>query len=158
MSEESNSFRREGRELIHVRVLNAPRALVWEVWTSPNHLREWWGPDGFSLTNNSIDVKAGGSWHFIMHGFGRDFINKVNYLEVIEPSFLSYHHGDDEGKISFTVSVTMEDLGNKTRLTIRSVFESSEVLDELDRQVNAIEGGKQTYNRMEKYLQVLVNN
>ena len=157
MPKESNSFRREGNELIHTRLLNAPRALVWEVWTNPEHLREWWGPDGFTLTNNSIEVKPGSEWNFIMHGLGRDFPNKVTYLEVVEPSFLSYHHGDPEGKISFTVFIMMEDLGDQTKLTIRSVFQSSEILDQLDREVNAIEGGKQTYNRLEKYLDNLVN-
>ena len=157
MPGKSNSFQRNGNEVIHTRLLNAPRKLVWDVWTNPDHLREWWGPDGFSLTNKSIDVKPGGEWHFIMHGFGRDFINQVNYLEVAEPSIISYHHGDGEGKISFTVHVTMEEVGDKTKLTIRSVFQSSDILDQLDREVNAIEGGKQTYNRMEKYVHELLN-
>ncbi|RYY25287.1 MAG: ATPase [Chitinophagaceae bacterium] len=156
MANVGNSFRREGKELIHTRVLNAPRSLVWEVWTNPDHLREWWGPDGFTITTNSIEVKPGKEWSFVMHGFGRDFDNIVTYLEVVEPSLLSYHHGDPGGKISFKVSIAMEDIGDKTKLTIRSVFQSAEILDQLDREVNAIEGGKQTYNRMEKYLQGLV--
>jgi len=157
MPEENNSFHRDGNVLIHTRLLNAPRELVWEVWTKPEHIREWWGPDGFTLTNHSMEVKPGCEWNFIMHGFGRDFPNKVRYIEVIKPSFLSYHHGDPEGKISFDVFITMEDLGDKTKLTVRSVFQSSEILDQLDREVNAIEGGKQNYNRMAKYVDHLVS-
>lgn len=152
MPEKNNSFRREGNQLIHTRLLNAPRELVWEVWTDPKHLKEWWGPDGFTLTNKSMEVKAGKTWDFTMHGMGRDFENRVEYLEVIKPSALSYRHSNPDETISFTVFITFEEAGGKTLLTMRSVFKSAEVLDELNRQVGAIEGGKQTINKLEAYI------
>ncbi|HMH34938.1 MAG TPA: SRPBCC domain-containing protein, partial [Puia sp.] len=95
MQEKNNSFRQEGNQLIHTRLLNAPRELVWDVWTKPEHIKEWWGPNGFTLTHKSMDVQAGKQWKFIMHGFGQDFDNKIEYLEVVKPSLLVYKHGDE---------------------------------------------------------------
>src|SRR5678809_780124 len=57
-----------GRELTITRVLNAPIELVWNVWTDPDHIKNWWGPNGFTNTIFEMDVKPGGNWEFIMHG------------------------------------------------------------------------------------------
>jgi uncharacterized glyoxalase superfamily protein PhnB/uncharacterized protein YndB with AHSA1/START domain len=157
--EKSNSFRQEGNQLIHTRLLNASRELVWEVWTSPQHLKEWWGPEGFTITNKSMEVKPGRDWNFIMHGFGQDFDNRIRYMDVVKPSLLTYQHGDPGGTLSFMVYITFEEVpGDKTFLTVRSVFESAEVIAEMDRKVNAIESGKQTINKMETYVNQYNNN
>lgn len=151
-NEKNSSFRQEGNQLIHTRLLNAPRELVWEVWTEPEHIKQWWGPDGFTLTHRSMEVEKGKHWKFVMHGFGKDYDNKIEYLEVIKPVSLSYKHGDEAGDLSFMVYVTFEEAGKKTLLTMRSVFKSEEIIEELKRKVNAVEGGKQTLNRMETYV------
>ncbi|HZI25880.1 MAG TPA: SRPBCC domain-containing protein, partial [Chryseolinea sp.] len=44
MEKNLNTFTRKGNQLIHTRLLKAPRELVWEVWTTPEHVKEWWGP------------------------------------------------------------------------------------------------------------------
>jgi uncharacterized protein YndB with AHSA1/START domain len=151
-NEKNSSFRQEGNQLIHTRLLNAPRELVWEVWTEPEHTKQWWGPDGFTLTHRSMEVEKGKFWKFIMHGHGQDYDNKIEYLEVIKPVSLSYKHGDETDTLSFMVYVTFEEAGKKTLLTMRSVFESEEIIEELKKKVNAVEGGKQTLNRMELYV------
>ena len=56
------------RELLITRLINAPKELVWEVWTLPRHIEHWWGPNGFTNTINKMDVRMGGEWEFIMHG------------------------------------------------------------------------------------------
>lgn len=152
MQKENSSFRQEGNQLIHTRLLNAPRELVWEVWTEPEHIREWWGPTGFTLTHKSMEVSPGKLWRFTMHGYGQDFENKIEYIDVVKPSSLTYRHRDEADTIDFTVYVTFEEVGAKTLLTMRSVFASKEVIEELDRKVNAIEGGKQNLDRMETYI------
>jgi uncharacterized protein YndB with AHSA1/START domain len=58
----------EDRELIINRVFNAPRELVYKTWTNPEHLPQWWGPKGFTITVQEIDVRPGGVWRFVMHG------------------------------------------------------------------------------------------
>lgn len=155
--EKYNSFRQEENMLIHTRMLDAPRDLVWEVWTNPEHIRQWWGPNGFSLTTKSMKVEPGKMWDFIMHGMGRDWDNKIKYIEVKKPSLLSYKHFSDTADYDFTVSVVFEEIKGKTLLTMKSVFKSKAIIEELNRKVNAIEGGKQTLNRLENYLKMLVN-
>lgn len=156
MEEKNSSFRQEGNQLIYTRILDAPRELVWEVWTDPEHIKQWWGPEGFTLTIHSMDVAAGKQWRFIMHGHGQDYDNKIDYLEVVKPSLLVYKHGDDNDDISFTVRVTFEELDDKTFLTMRSVFASEELIAKLNREVNAIEGGKQTLNKLEAYIKTVI--
>lgn len=157
--ENYNTFKQEGNILIHTRLLNAPRDLVWEVWTTPEHIKEWWGPNGFSLTTKSMNVKSGKTWDFIMHGMGRDWDNKIEYVAVQKPSLLTYRHSGAENEdYNFTVSVFFEEVEGKTLLTMKSVFKSKAIIEELNRKVNAIEGGKQTLNRLENYLELLVSN
>lgn len=153
-----NTFKQEENILIHTRILDAPRDLVWEVWTTPAHIKEWWGPNGFSLTTKSMNVEPGKIWDFIMHGMGRDWVNKIEYVEVKKPSLLSYKHsGEKSEDYNFTVSISFAEVEGKTLLTMKSTFKSKAIIEELNRQVNAIEGGKQTLKRLEKYLITLVN-
>ncbi|MES2679425.1 MAG: SRPBCC domain-containing protein [Bacteroidota bacterium] len=156
--EKYNTFRQEDNVLIHTRMLDAPRELVWEVWTNPAHIKEWWGPDGFSLTTKSMTVEPGKFWDFIMHGRGRDWDNKIEYVEVKRPSLLTYKHsGAMKEEYNFTVSIIFEELEGKTLLTMRSVFRSKAIIEELDRQVKAIEGGKQNLNRLVNYVQLILS-
>jgi uncharacterized protein YndB with AHSA1/START domain len=155
--EKYNTFKQEENVLIHTRMLDAPRDLVWEVWTNPEHVKEWWGPNGFSLTTKSMNVEPGKVWDFVMHGMGRDWDNKIEYAEVKKPSLLSYKHSGEGADYDFTVTILFEAVEGKTLLTMKSVFKSKEIIDELNRRVNAIEGGKQTLNRLEDYLKMLVN-
>jgi uncharacterized protein YndB with AHSA1/START domain len=152
--EEHNTFKQEGNTLVHTRLLDAPRNLVWEVWTSPEHLKEWWGPNDFSLTTKAMIVETGKTWDFIMHGMGRDWVNKIEYVEVRKPSLLTYKHtGAENEDYNFFVSVFFEEVEGKTLLTMKSVFKSEAIIEELNKKVNAIEGGKQTLNRLKNYLE-----
>lgn len=153
---EYNTFKQEGNVLVHTRLLDAPGDLVWEVWTNPEHIKEWWGPNGFSLTTKSMTVEPGKIWEFIMHGMGRDWDNKIEYLEVKKPSLLTYKHtGAENEDYNFSVAVYFEEVEGKTLLTMKSTFKSEAIIEELNRKVNAIEGGKQTLNRLENYLELL---
>lgn len=145
------------KELSISRLLNAPRELVWKVWTGPEHLTHWWGPVGFSTTTNEMNVKAGGVWRFMMHGpDGRDYPNKIIFIEVVKPELLVYKHSGeaDTENVRFHVTVTFEKQGNKTLLSMRSGFESAEELQRVIREYGADEGMKQTVSRLEEYLAV----
>ena len=143
------------REIIQTRLLNAPRSLVWQAWTDPKHLIHWWGPDGFTNTFHEISVKPGGIWRFMMHGpDGVDYPNRIEFLEVVEPEKITYRHVEDseEEAICFFNTVTFEDRGDKTFLTMRAVFPTQEEKDYVVREHGAIEGGKQTIDKLEAYL------
>lgn len=143
------------RELVMNRLLDAPRELVFKVWTDPEHVVQWWGPNGFTNTNHEMNVRKDGVWRFTMHGpDGVDYKNKIVFLEVIEPELLVYRHSDDEEPelIHFHVTVTFEQQGNKTNLTMRTVFDSKEELEKVARENGAVEGAQQHFSRLEDYL------
>jgi uncharacterized protein YndB with AHSA1/START domain len=146
------------RELMIKRVLNAPRKLVFETWTDSKHLPEWWGPEGFALTVQEIDVRPGGVWRYVMHGpNGVDYDNKIDYLEVVTPERLVYAHGDSTGE-HFRVTVTFADQGDQTELTMQMIFKSVDELEKAVKEFGAIEGAKSTMNRLEAQLLKIQEN
>ena len=105
-----------------------------------------------------MEVRPGGVWKFTMHGMGKNFPNNIKFTKVEKPSLLSFRNGAVDDKYGFEAIVTFEEHGGSTLLTMKSIFSSAEVLDELNRTVNAIEGGKQTLNRLESYLDNQLQN
>lgn len=144
------------KELIAVRFFKAPRQLVWEMWTDPDHINHWWGPHGFSTTTYKMELKPGGVWGFVMHGpDGRDYQNKIVYLEVDEPNLLDYKHAGEEDTedVHFHVTVNFEEEGSETKLTMKMVFETAEEFERVNKEFGAIEGLKQTLERLAGYLE-----
>jgi uncharacterized protein YndB with AHSA1/START domain len=138
-----------------VRVLDAPRELVWKVWTDPKHLSQWWGPNGFTTTTSAYECKPGGVWRFVMHGpDGRDYQNRITFEIVEAPQRLVYSHGgeDDVEPVKFRTTVTFEDLDGKTRLTMRGVFPSAAERDRVVKEYGADKGMVETLGRMTDYV------
>lgn len=143
------------RSLTIQRTFDAPRERVWEAWTEPELVAEWWGPDGFTNTIHEMDVRPGGVWRFVMHGSdGVDYQNEIVYDEVVEPERLVYTHPPNEehdlGK--FRVTVDFDELeSGVTALTMRMRFESA-AERERQEEFGAIEGANQTLGRLADYL------
>lgn len=145
----------EGKTLTIKRTLHAPRELVWEVWTKPAHIVQWWGPVGFTTTSLQMDMKTGGSWRFIMHGpDGRAYPNRIIFMEVSKPEKLIYRHSGDEDTepIDFQVTVLFKGDGNCTELTIQYIFSSAEDLERVNKIYGVIQGSIDTVNRLDDYL------
>lgn len=143
------------RELLMTRIFDAPRDLMFEVWTNPQHLAHWWGPNGFTITTHEMNFKPGGSWKFTMHGPNNmDFPNLVVYKEIVKPERLVWNHSADENENpgDFESTVTFEAIGEKTKITMRMVFRTKEEKDMVVEKYGAIEGNTQTMNRLEAYL------
>ena len=143
------------REVIVTRVLKAPREMVFDAWTDPKQVIQWFGPNGFTTTTKNMDARTGGEWRFIMHGpDGTDFPNYIKFIEVVRPSKLVYKHAaekeDEPGQ--FMVSVTFEAQGKNTLMTMKSVFKSAEVLAFVIREYKADIGAKKNADRLEAYL------
>lgn len=139
--------------IVTTRVFDAPRELVWSAWTDPNHLAQWWGPNGFTTTTSAYDLRPGGTWRFVMHGpDGRDYQNLVTFDEIVKPERLVYRHGDDVEPVQFHTTVTFEDLGGKTRLNLRAQFPTADARDRVVREFGAAEGAVQTIERLADYL------
>lgn len=142
-------------ELITTRVLAAPPEVVFDVWTDPAHITHWWGPDGFTTTTHAMDLQPNGHWRFTMHGpDGRNYENRIEFIEVTRPSRLVYRHRD-EGEVEpvrFHVTVTFASLGKKTLLTMKMIFEDPGDLSRTEDAYGASEGLLQTLARLARYL------
>jgi|HubBroStandDraft_4_1064222.scaffolds.fasta_scaffold59506_2 uncharacterized protein YndB with AHSA1/START domain len=139
------------RELIFTRVFDAPRELVFEAWTNPKHLVQWWGPHGFTTTIHQMDVRPGGVWRLTMHGpDGVDYKNRLVFLEVAKPERLVYKHEPEEGcePVTFEVTVTFAWERGNTRVTMRMLFPSTEEREFVVKKHGAVEGAKQTFSRL----------
>jgi len=143
------------REIVITRIIDAPRALVFDAWTKPEHIGNWWGPRGFTTTTHSMDVRPGGEWRFIMHGpDGTDYKNRIVYLEVVEPERLVYNHfGEDcDEEEKFQTTVTFLDRGNTTEVIMRAIFPTAAAREFVAEKHGAIEGGKQTLERLAEFV------
>lgn len=137
------------------RVFEAPRALVFDVWTNPKHVAQWWGPAGYRTSVETMDVRPGREWRFVMHApDGAEYPNRVRFIEVERPSRLVYDHfGDDPNEEPFRGFVTFYDEGPKrTRLIMRTLFPTPAVRDFVSREYHAVEGMQQTLDRLNAYL------
>jgi uncharacterized protein YndB with AHSA1/START domain len=143
------------RELVFNRRFDAPPELVFEAWTDPNHLAHWWGPHGFTTTIQALDLKPGGVWRLTMRGpDGRDYNNRIVFLEVVKPERLVYQHEPEPGSepVSFQTTVTFAARGSQTELTMRMLFPSAAVRDNVVSKYGAVEGAHQTLGRLAGYL------
>lgn len=143
------------REIFITRTFNAPRELVFKVWTDPEHIAHWWGPTGFTTTVHEMDVRPGGVWRLTMRDSnGVDYPNRSVFEEVVPPARLVFTNGWDreENQEQFRVTVEFEDQGDKTLISMRMVFGSVEACRKVVEQYGAIEGNRQTLDRLEAYL------
>lgn len=138
------------REIVATRVFKAPRELVFRMWTEPEHVARWWGPNGFTTTIHEMDVRPRGVWRFVMHGpDGRDYQNKIVYVEVTPPERLVYDHVSGP---KFHVTVSFAEQGEQTKVTVRMLFDTAAQRDYTVREFGAVEGLHQTLGRLAAYL------
>lgn len=140
------------RSIIATRLYRAPRELVFKMWSDPEHIARWWGPEGFTNTIHKMEFRPGGEWIFIMHGpDGRNYDNHITYEEIVAPERIVYTH-DSTPKFRVTVTFT-EQMPGVTRLTMAGVFATAELRDNTVRAFNAAEGMHQTLGRLDLAVQ-----
>ena len=145
--------------VIYKRHFDVPIELAVDVWSSPEHLAHWWGPDGFTLTTKQMDFAKGGFWVFVMHGpDGTDYGNRVQFTEIRKPFFISYKHMGDGGEtadVAFEASILFEASGEGANLTFEQIFRSKAELEHMNAKYGAIEGAIQHIGNFAKYLESL---
>lgn len=150
MENQINNNNTADRELCISRLLNAPIELVWEVWTNPDHIKNWWGPTGFRNTISVMDFRIGGDWKLVMHGpDGTDYKNNSIYKEIVKYKRIIYEHISGP---KFTASIEFDAQGDKTLLNWHILFESKEQFEQVVRTFKADEGLKQNIDKLEVYL------
>ncbi len=125
--------RNDLQEFVITRVFDAPRDLVWEAFTDPKHLNQWWGPKGATVIKAKMDLRPGGSYHYAMRtADGQTMWGKMLYREITPPSRMVFVNSfsDEAGGVAHhpmaptwpleMLSVfTFEEEGGKTRFTVR---------------------------------------
>lgn len=142
-------------EIAIQRKFNAPRELVYDAWLTPESIGKWWGPRGFTTTTETMDVRPGGRWKYVMHGpDGTDYPNEIVYEEVVRPERLVYKHsGGREGDhLSFRATVTFAAVGEQTEITMSMTFSIRADRDRVVKEYGAVEGLDGTMDRLEAFL------
>jgi uncharacterized protein YndB with AHSA1/START domain len=139
------------REIVLSRVFDAPRDLVFEAWTDPEGLAQWFGPKGFVTKTQEIDVRVGGRWRFEMRApNGTCYPNLIEYLEIKKPERLVMDHGTgvDGDPTRFRVTITFDAQSDgKTVVTMRQLHPSQAQRD-AGIGFGAVELGYQTLDKL----------
>jgi len=143
------------RELDLTRVLDAPRALVFKVWTEPRHLAKWWGPHGFTTPECSLDLRPGGKLRIRMTGHGFDNVMDGEFVEIVEPERLIFKSflRDATGAPyleTLTIVTFSEHAGQTTLRLIVRVLESGPEAEGPLEGMN--EGWNQSLERLDAYV------
>lgn len=124
------------RELVITRIFDAPRRLVFKMWTEPEHLVRWWGPSGFTGLSGRMDVRPGGAWSRSMRTPDGTVLRKHGvYREIVAPERLVFTYVTDDAAgnpgAETLVTVTFADLDGKTKLTLhQAAFQSVAARDD----------------------------
>lgn len=129
--------------------MNAPRERVWRAWTEPEHLSQWWGPNGFTNTFHEFDLRPEGVWRFVMHGpDGTDYRNESFFREIVPPERLVFDHVSGH---RFQAIATFEAKGpGQTRVTYRMVHPTAEQCERIRAMVGS--ANEELFDRLEAVL------
>jgi uncharacterized protein YndB with AHSA1/START domain len=134
----------------------APPVVVFRAFSEPEALRQWYGPDGFTITVIAMDFRVDGLFRFTMHApNGTDFPNRIQYLEIVPGERLAYRHGvdvDDDPNAFEVVNIFTAIGGNRTRFVRHATFPSIEARNAVMK-FGAVELGMQTIEKLAAYLQ-----
>jgi uncharacterized protein YndB with AHSA1/START domain len=144
----------KSNEIRITRIYEAPIQAVWDAWTDPGQVAQWWGPRRFTLTTHNKDLRPGGSWSYTMHGpDGVDYPNNAYYLEVEKYSKLVYDHGgNDDRPPLFRVTVLFAEIKGKTKMEMSMTLPTPEAAEETGKFIKKA-GGDSTWDRLAEYLE-----
>ncbi|MES2332035.1 MAG: SRPBCC domain-containing protein [Bacteroidota bacterium] len=139
-----------GKELCITKMLDAPIELVWEVWTNPEHIANWWAPAGFTNTIHTMNVTEGGEWRLTINGpDGKNYPNKSIFGEIVQQKKIVFQHYNP----NYLATIVFEPHEKKTFMEWTMGFETTELFDTVVRVFKADEGLKQSVEKLSAYLE-----
>jgi uncharacterized protein YndB with AHSA1/START domain len=119
------------QEFVVTRVYDAPASLVWAAWTEADHIRNWFGPSGFTSPSASVDLRAGGAFSVDMegpNGWSRKAVYAIVEVVAEKRLILEASGGDRAANNYYRVNVVveLEDRGGKTQLTLTGLVMESQ--------------------------------
>lgn len=144
----------ENRQMRITGTFKAPVELMWEVWIDPEHIVNWWGPEGFTATIHKMEFKEGGEWNLTLHGpDGTNYPNKSIFKEITRFEKIVFEHFNPH--FITTVLFAPSADGEETQIDWTLLFDTAEMRETIIKVHKADEGQKQNMERLEKYLSKL---
>ena len=148
------------REVVLEREFDAPRNLVFEAFSKPEHVGRWWGQAGSTMSTCEMDFRPGGAWRFVERAAdGNEYGFHGEYREIVRPDRIvwTFEWEGLPGHISVDTLVFQEieqAERRRTRITSTTVFASVEDRDGMV-QSGMAQGASESYERLARYLQTL---
>jgi uncharacterized protein YndB with AHSA1/START domain len=136
-------------EIVSSRIFEAEIALVFRAWSEPEHLKNWWGPAGFTNTFHQFEFKEGGKWRFTMHGPDKgNYQNECEFIKIDEPYLIAWQRFS---KPIFQVLATFEEITvNKTKVIFKMILNSVEECNKI--KGFAVEKNEENFDKLEMEL------
>jgi len=133
-------------EIVSTRIVNFPISKVYKAWTDPVHLKNWWGPAGFTNTFNEFDLRIGGKWRFIMHGPDKgNYANECEFTHIEEPTLIAWKR---HSKPLFLVRAEFEEVATEqTKIVFKMIFDSPQECNKLKPFV--VDKNEENFDRLE---------
>lgn len=133
-------------EIITTRIVNATINQVFTAWTDPNHLKNWWGPNGFTNTFHEYDLRVGGKWTFTMHGPDKgNYENAVEFIAIEKPTLIAWKR---HSKPLFQVVGMFEAISEtQTKVVFKMLFDTIEECNKLKPYV--VDKNEENFDRLE---------
>lgn len=135
------------REIYSARMINAPVELVYQAFENPEHLKNWWGPEGFTNTIHEFDLKVGGRWILTMHGPEKGhYENASTFTTVVPNQQISWVR---QSQPLFAMELAFENLGPKqTQFSFKMIFETVEECEKI--RPYATPKNEENFDRLER--------
>lgn len=158
--ENKTKVKTKDRELIMERIFDAPPNLMFDIYSSCKHLKNWWGPKEWPMVECEMDFREGGKWHFCLRGpnKGDESWGLAIYKEIDKPQKIVYqdYFSDKDGNINeempgMLITVEFFDHKGKTRYVGTTLFDSPETRKQIV-EMGAVEGMNSSLERLDQYL------
>ncbi|WCT09850.1 SRPBCC family protein [Mucilaginibacter jinjuensis] len=138
------------REIISTRIINHPQEKVFNAWTNPDQLKNWWGPNGFTNTFHQFSATPGGQWNYTMHGPDvHNYENESVFEEINAPEQVVIYH---TSKPEFHLIGTFEAVDDQhTKITFHQIFNEASVYEAVKH--ICIPANEENLDRLEKVLE-----
>lgn len=141
-------------EILSSRILNSPVEIVYQAFENPKHLKNWWGPEGFTNTIHEFDLKSGGNWKLTMHGPEKgNYENSSVFQTVIPNKIVSWTR---KSQPLFDMEIAFEKLDeNKTQISFKMIFETVEECEKMRKFVEP--KNEENFDRLEREIKNIKN-
>lgn len=137
-------------EIISSRIFPVDNVLLFRAWSEPNHLKNWWGPAGFTNTFHEFDFRIGGRWKFVMHGPDKgNYQNECEFTKIVAPTLIEWKRITQP---LFNVVAQFEIVEqHQTKLIFKMVFDTPEECAKIKKFV--VDKNEENFDKLELELE-----